>query len=183
VLALQGGFSEHVQLLKSLGCAVREVRTVEDTEGLDALVLPGGESTVLLKLMATTGLDKWVSKTKLPLMATCAGLIVLAKLGRLDVEIERNAYGSQLDSFEAPLRFAIENSLLGGQVKLKIEDSEFPGVFIRAPKIGKTGKMVEVLMKYDSPVLVRQGNILGLTFHPELTKDSRIHELFLDMLD
>jgi 5'-phosphate synthase pdxT subunit len=168
VLALQGGFSEHVQLLKSLGCAVREVRTVEDTKGLDALVLPGGESTTLLKLMGTTGLDKWAKKTKLPMMATCAGLIVLAKLGRLDVEIERNAYGSQLDSFEAPL---------------KLKTGSFLGVFIRAPKIGRTGKMVEVLAKYDSPVLVRQGNILGLTFHPELTKDSRIHELFLDMLD
>jgi 5'-phosphate synthase pdxT subunit len=170
VLAVQGNFREHAAMLRRLGAEPVEVRKPEQLEGLDGLIVPGGESTTFMRLMRLYGLDEAIRAFDGPIMGTCAGMIVLDQehLGLADVEVERNAYGRQVSSFEADL-------------KLAGEDEPLRGVFIRAPRVRATGEDVEVLAEHDGrPVLVRDGRILIAAFHPELTEDSRVHELFLD---
>ena len=170
VLAVQGNFREHAAMLRRLGAEPVEVRKPEQLEGLDGLIVPGGESTTFIRLMRLYGLDEAIRAFDRPIMGTCAGMIVLGKdhLGLADVEVDRNAYGRQVSSFEADL-------------KLVGEDEPLRGVFIRAPRVRATGDDVEVLAEHDGlPVLVRDGRILVAAFHPELTEDSRVHELFLD---
>jgi len=170
VLALQGNFREHAAMLRRLGADPVEVRKPEQLHGLDGLVIPGGESTTFMRLMRLYGLEEAVRRFGRPILGTCAGLIVLDRghLGLLDVDVERNAYGRQVASFEADLDLAGEEEPLRG-------------VFIRAPRVERVGGDVEVLAELDGePVLLRQGRFLVATFHPELTDDARVHELFLD---
>lgn len=182
VLALQGAFREHREVLDALGVDAAEVRLPSDLEGLDALFLPGGESTTMTRLLETSGLRDPIARCidgGVPVLATCAGLILLARdvldgrddqepLGVLDLEVRRNAYGRQAESFEAELEVA---GLTGGP---------FPGVFIRAPIVEGVGAGVEILAEHDGrAVLCRQGAVWGATFHPELSGDLRIHQLFL----
>jgi pyridoxal 5'-phosphate synthase pdxT subunit len=169
VLAVQGNFREHAAMLRRLGADAVEVRKPEQLEGLDGLVVPGGESTTFIRLMRLYGLDEAVRSFTRPVFGTCAGMIVLDRnhLGLIDIEVERNAYGRQVASFEADLRLV---------------DDERPlrGVFIRAPRVREVGPDVEVLAEHDGePVLVRQGRFLAAAFHPELTEDTRVHEMFL----
>jgi len=170
VLALQGNFREHVVMLRRLGAEALEVRKPEQLAGLDGLAIPGGESTTFMRLMRLYGLEDAIRRFEQPVLGTCAGLIVLDRdhLGLVDLRVERNAYGRQVSSFEADLQLA-------GEVK------PLRGVFIRAPRVEQVGDGVEVLGKLDDePVLLRQGRFLVATFHPELTDDTRVHELFLD---
>ena len=170
VLALQGNFREHAAMLRRLGAEAVEVRKPEQLEGLDGLLVPGGESTTFIRLMRLYGLEDAIRAFQQPVLGTCAGLIVLDRdhLGLVDVEVARNAYGRQVSSFEADLELAGENEPLRG-------------VFIRAPRVTAAGDGVEVLAKLDGePVLLRQGRFLVATFHPELTDDTRVHELFLE---
>ena len=172
VLALQGAFREHVQMLESLGAEVVEVRLAEELEGLDGLVIPGGESTTIMRLARIYRLDEAIRAYRGAIFGTCAGMIVLDRehLGLADLTVERNAYGRQVRSFEAA-------------VDLAGEERPLHGVFIRAPRIRDAGVGVEVLGELDGePVLVRQGRLLLASFHPELTGDSRVHELFLDLV-
>lgn len=164
VLALQGAFIEHMNILQKLGVEAFEVRTKEDLKALDGLIIPGGESTTMNLLI---GEIKTAMK-KLPIFGTCAGAILLAQHDFIDMEVERNAYGSQLDSFEDDFEF---------------NGHKFHGIFIRAPKIKKTGRDVEILARNSKKeiVLVRQGRYLAATFHPELTDNIKIHEYFLKM--
>src|SRR4026209_1884122 len=158
VLALQGNFREHAAMLQRLGAEPVEVRKPEQLEGLDGLVVPGGESTTFMRLMRLYGLEEAIRCFEQPVLGTCAGLIVLDRdhLGLVDVEVARNAYGPQVHSFEADL------DLVGNHKPLR-------GVFIQAPRVTGTGDDVEVLAKLDGePVLLRQGRFLGATFHPEL---------------
>ena len=170
VLALQGGFAAHARILASLGAEVREVRTVADLEGLDGLVMPGGESTTMTLGIEREGLAdplRDLVRSGTPVFGTCAGLIMLdrAHLGLLDVDARRNAFGRQLHSFEADLT---------------IEGHDVHAVFIRAPWVAEHGADVEVLAEVDGhPVAVRQGNVLAVSFHPELTGDTTLHERFL----
>lgn len=169
VLAVQGNFREHAVMLRRLGAEVVEIRKPEELAGLDGLVVPGGESTTFMRLMKLYGLDEAIRAFDAPILGTCAGMIVLDRnhLGLVDVEVDRNAYGRQVASFEADL------SLLG-------EESPLRGIFIRAPRVGVAGE-VEVLAEHEGePVLVRDGLILVASFHPELTEDTRVHELFLN---
>lgn len=179
VLALQGGFDPHLRMLAQLGYPARKVRDPQDLEGLAGLVLPGGESTTLGKLMQRFGILEAIRRHHtrgMAILGTCAGLILLARdirgsdqirLGLLDIEVERNAYGPQVESFEASVRWW--------------DGSETPAVFIRAPIVRRTGDKVEVLAEREArPVLIRQGRILGSTYHPELTEDTRVHRLFLE---
>jgi 5'-phosphate synthase pdxT subunit len=170
VLAVQGNFREHAATLRRLGADVVEVRKPEQLDELDGLVVPGGESTTFMRLMRLYGLDDAVQRFEGPVFGTCAGMIVLDRnhLGLMDVEVDRNAYGRQVASFEADLR-------LGG------EDDPLRGVFIRAPRLRERGPDVEVLAEHEGePVLLREGRFLVAAFHPELTEDTRVHELFLD---
>jgi len=170
VLALQGNFREHAAMLRRLGAEPIEVRKPEQLGGLDGLVIPGGESTTFMRLMRLYGLEEAIRRFEQPVLGTCAGLIVLDRdhLGLVDVEVARNAYGRQVFSFEADLDLAGEEKPLRG-------------VFIRAPRVQQAGEEVEVLGELDGePVLLRQGRFLVATFHPELTDDTRVHELFLD---
>jgi pyridoxal 5'-phosphate synthase pdxT subunit len=172
VLALQGNFREHAAMLRRLGAEPVEVRKPEQLGGLDGLVIPGGESTTFMRLMRLYGLEDAIRRFEQPVLGTCAGLIVLDRdhLGLVDVEVARNAYGRQVSSFEADL------DLAGGEKPLR-------GVFIRAPRVQQAGEKVEVLSELDGePVLLRQGRFLVATFHPELTDDTRVHELFLDLV-
>jgi 5'-phosphate synthase pdxT subunit len=179
---LQGAFREHGLALAALGAHAVEVRAPEDLGGVDALVLPGGESTTMSLLLDSSGLFDVVADRLadgMPVLATCAGLILLARtvtggrsdqrtFGVLDVAVARNGYGRQVDSFEAGVDVT---GLAGGA---------FPGVFIRAPVITATGAAVDVLGTVDGhAVLVRQGSVLASTFHPELSGDLRLHQLFL----
>lgn len=167
VLALQGGYLEHEQMLASLGLAFREVRSLADTEGLTGLILPGGESTVMDQFMQKYQLKEWLMERardpSFVIFGTCAGLILLARYGLLDVKVERNAYGRQLDSF------ITEVEVHGvGTVR---------GHFIRAPKVVSVGEGVEVLAEHQGvPVVVRQGAVWGISFHPELAGDSTLHD-------
>jgi pyridoxal 5'-phosphate synthase pdxT subunit len=170
VLALQGNFREHATMLRRLGAEVVEVRKAEQLEGLDGLVVPGGESTTFMRLMRLYGLDAALRSFGGAVLGTCAGMIVLDRnhLGLVDLEVDRNAYGRQVASFEADLDLAGESKSLRG-------------VFIRAPRVREAGPEVEVLAEHDGrPVLLRQGRFLVASFHPELTEDTRVHELFLE---
>jgi 5'-phosphate synthase pdxT subunit len=172
VLAVQGNFREHVSMLEQLGVDAIEVRKPEHLQDLDGLVVPGGESTTFMRLMRLYGLDDAIRAFDRPIFGTCAGMIVLDRdhLGLVDVAVDRNAYGRQVASFEADLVLAGESEPLRG-------------VFIRAPRVRVTGD-VEVLAEHDGePVLVRDGRVLVASFHPELTQDTRVHELFLDAVE
>jgi pyridoxal 5'-phosphate synthase pdxT subunit len=172
VLAVQGNFREHAAMLRRLGADVVEVRKPEQLAGLDGLVIPGGESTTFTRLMRLYGLDESVSAFRGPVLGTCAGMIVLDRnhLGLVDLEVDRNAYGRQVASFEADLDLG--------------EDEQLRGVFIRAPRVREFGPEVEVLAELDGePVLLRQGRFVLATFHPELTDDTRVHERFLELVE
>jgi len=172
VLALQGNFREHVATLERLGADAVEIRKPEQLAGLDGLVIPGGESTAMGRLMALYGLDEAVREFDAPVFGTCAGMIVLDRehLGLADITVRRNAFGRQVHSFEADL-------------DIGHGDEPVRAVFIRAPWIEELGPDVEVLAEVDGhPVLARQGRILVAAFHPELTDDTRIHELFLNQV-
>jgi pyridoxal 5'-phosphate synthase pdxT subunit len=159
-------------MLRRLGAEVVEVRLPEQLEGLDGLVVPGGESTTFMRLMRLYGLDEALRSFAAPVLGTCAGMIVLDRnhLDLVDLEVTRNAYGRQTSSFEADLELAGE-------------DEPLRGVFIRAPRVLDAGPEVEVLAEHDGdPVLVRQGRFLVASFHPELTDDTRVHERFLELV-
>jgi pyridoxal 5'-phosphate synthase pdxT subunit len=173
VLAVQGNFREHLAVLRRLGVHGIEVRKPEELESLDGLIIPGGESTAIGRLIRLYGLEEAIRQFERPVFGTCAGMILLARGGALeqmDVVVERNAYGRQVASFETDL---------------ELEDEIVPlrGVFIRAPRVCSTGSDVEVLSEHDGePVLLRQGRVLVASFHPELTEDTRVHERFLEMV-
>jgi pyridoxal 5'-phosphate synthase pdxT subunit len=170
VLALQGNFREHAQMLRRLGASPVEVRKPEQLQGLNGLVIPGGESTTFMRLMRLYGLDEALHRFDRPVFGTCAGMIVLDRhhLGLVDVSVRRNAFGRQVASFETDL----------GVAGL---DSPVHAVFIRAPWVDDVGPNVEVLAEVDGrPVLAREGRFLVAAFHPELTDDTRLHELFLE---
>jgi 5'-phosphate synthase pdxT subunit len=172
VLAVQGNFREHVAMLRRLGAAAVEVRKPEQLDGLDGLVIPGGESTTFMRLMRLYGLDDAVRAFDQPVFGTCAGMIVLDRdhLGLVDLEVRRNAFGRQVASFETDLEVAGE-------------DAPMRAVFIRAPWVEEVGPNVEVLAEVDGrPVLAREGRFLVAAFHPELTEDTRLHERFLGLV-
>jgi pyridoxal 5'-phosphate synthase pdxT subunit len=171
VLAVQGNFREHAAMLRRLGADVIEVRKPEQLDGLDGLVIPGGESTAFTRLMDLYGLDEAIRDFPGPVFGTCAGMIVLDRnhLGLVDLAVRRNAFGRQVASFETDL------DLSEGGRPLR-------AVFIRAPWIDEVGPGVEVLAEVDGhPVLAREGRFLVAAFHPELTEDTRLHELFLEL--
>jgi pyridoxal 5'-phosphate synthase pdxT subunit len=172
ILAVQGDFREHAAMLRRLGAEPVEVRKPEQLEALDGLVIPGGESTAIMRLVRIYGLEEALRRFERPVFGTCAGMILLGRdhLGLVDVSVRRNAYGRQVASFEADL------VLVG-------EDERLRGVFIRAPRVAEAGAGVEVLAEHDGePVLLRDGRFLVASFHPELTDDTRVHELFLDLV-
>jgi pyridoxal 5'-phosphate synthase pdxT subunit len=187
VLALQGAFREHRRMLERLGAAVREVRLPADLQGLSGLVIPGGESTTMGKLMTDYGLREPIRELYAAggaIFGTCAGAILLARtvlgappqfggqpsLELMDLAVQRNAFGRQVDSFQTDLNI---EGLSGG----------FPAMFIRAPVIAAVGEGVTVLASHAGQVvLARQGRLLASSFHPELTDDARIHELFLQLV-
>ena len=173
VLALQGNFREHAAMLRALGADVVEVRKAEQFDELDGLVIPGGESTAIMKLASLYGIDEALRRFDGAILGTCAGMILLdrAHLGLVDLEVARNAYGRQVASFEAPLA-------------LDGDEDPLTGVFIRAPRVRDVGPEVEVLAEHDGePVLLRQGRVLVASFHPELTDDTRVHERFLELVE
>ena len=184
ILALQGAFRAHELALRKCGARTQQVRTPDDLDRVDALVMPGGESTTMSHLLATSNLFDPIAKRlsdEMPVFGTCAGMILLAEnvydarpdqrsFAALDIDVRRNAYGRQIDSFESDLTVADL-------------DGAFHAVFIRAPSVERIGAGVEVLAAHDGdPVLVRQGRMLAASFHPELTPDARIHERFLSMV-
>lgn len=183
VLALQGAFARHSEVLTGLGAVPLEVRTPEDLEAVDAMVMPGGESTTMSMLLDSSGLHTPLAERLadgLPVLGTCAGMILLAvrvtdgrpdqrSFGAIDVDVRRNGYGRQIDSFE-------------DQFPVTGLDGLFHGVFIRAPVVERVGTAVEVLARVDGiPVLCREGSVLVSSFHPEMSGDGRIHERFLDL--
>ena len=172
ILAVQGNVREHAAVLRRLGVEPVEVRKPEELEDLDGLVIPGGESTAIGRLVRLYGLEEAIRSFERPVLGTCAGMILLDRrhLGLLDLEVARNAYGRQVASFEADL-------VLAG------EEQRLHGVFIRAPRVIDVGPEVEVLAELNGePVLLRQGRMIVASFHPELTDDTRIHERFLDLV-
>jgi pyridoxal 5'-phosphate synthase pdxT subunit len=173
VLAVQGNFREHAVVLRGLGADVVEVRKPEQLDGLDGLVIPGGESTAIGRLIRLYGLEEAIRRFTAPVFGTCAGMILLDRnhLGLVDLEVERNAYGRQVASFEADL-------------ELDGDSEPLRGVFIRAPRVREVGANVEVLAELDGePVLLREGRFLVASFHPELTGDPRVHERFLELIE
>ncbi len=183
ILALQGAFASHAGVLRALGADAREVRVPADLDGVDALVLPGGESTTMSMLLDSSGLREPIGQrlgAGLPALGTCAGMILLAtdvldgrddqrSFGVLDIDVRRNAFGRQVDSFESDL------DVRG------LDGSPFHAVFIRAPVVEHAGASVDVLATVDGkPVLVRRGSLVAAAFHPELSNDDRIHRLFLE---
>ncbi|MCX4309590.1 MAG: pyridoxal 5'-phosphate synthase glutaminase subunit PdxT [Desulfovibrio sp.] len=187
LLALQGAFREHGNAMRALGCDVSELRQKKHLAGIDAMIIPGGESTAIGKLLVDLDMLDTVRemiREGLPVYGSCAGLILLCKtiigseqprLGLLDAAVRRNAFGRQVDSFECNLPVPV------------LGDAPFPAVFIRAPLIESAGPEVDVLAEVEmggqnKPVAVRQGNILATSFHPELTDDMRFHRYFLDMI-
>ena len=178
VLALQGAFREHLSMLQKIGVEGVEVRIPEDLQNIDGLILPGGESTTITKLLRIQGLEPLLKEWNKPLFGTCAGLIILSKevadksvepYGKIDVVVERNSYGRQQDSFCTPLTF---------------ENTTFNGVFIRAPRIHSVGHGLQILLRHNNdPVLVLENNVLGATFHPELSGSSVIHDYFMRMIE
>lgn len=183
VLAIQGDFLEHRKMLDSISIESREVRTPKELDDLDGLIIPGGESTTIVQLIDIYDMrNTLVEKVHqgLPIWGTCAGMIVLAKslkdtrpepLGLMDIEVSRNAFGRQIDSFETDLNIS------------GIDGPPMHAIFIRAPLITKVGKEVEILAEISEgkPVAVRQGKILATSFHPELTEDSRMHSMFANI--
>jgi 5'-phosphate synthase pdxT subunit len=175
VLALQGDFEAHARTLRQLGAEPSEVRVPEDMDGLDGLVIPGGESTTIGKGIDSAGLESSLRahhEAGLPILGTCAGMIICdaEHLGFIDAAARRNAFGRQLQSFEAE----IEVDGVG--------DEPLRAVFIRAPWVERYGREVEVLASYeDHPVAIREGNVLACAFHPELTEDPRFHAIFMAM--
>lgn len=184
VLALQGAFRAHLSKLKLLGVEATEVRVPEDLEGVTGMIIPGGESTTISMLLESSGLYDALAEridAGMAVFGTCAGLILLSQniedgradqrsFGRLDVDVQRNGYGRQIESFETEL-----------ETTVTLEP--FHAVFIRAPRISRVGEGVEVLAESrGEPVFVRQGNALGAAFHPELSQDLRIHHLFLESI-
>jgi 5'-phosphate synthase pdxT subunit len=181
VLALQGDFREHKQVFETLGTKVKEVRLPQDLENLQGLVIPGGESTTMTKLIKIYGFDTAIAEFNQQgraIWGTCAGAIVIARdvvgypdqprLNLLDISVERNAYGRQVDSFEADVD--IEN--LG----------TFHTIFIRAPRITRAGPQIKVLAQYkENPIMVLKDKVMATVFHPELSNDTRIHQFFLDL--
>ena len=171
MLALQGGFAAHARMLRGLCAEVREVRVPADLEGLDGLVMPGGESTTMTLGIEREGLAQPLRDFGRPIFGTCAGLILLDRdhLAMMDITAERNAFGRQVHSFEADVDFGA--AVDGGPVH---------AVFIRAPWIREHGPGVEILAEVDGhPVAARQGSLLAISFHPELGTDDRLHRLFL----
>ncbi len=181
VLALQGAFNRHTRVLGELNIATQEVRTPQDLASVDALVMPGGESTTMSQLLESSELFEPIKKMiheGMPVFGTCAGMILLAKeiidgrddqvsFGAIDIDVQRNAYGRQIDSFEA-------------EIEVDGFNTPFHAVFIRAPRIVKAAQSVEVLAEFGVEiVLARQKNVLVASFHPELSPDQRIHELFV----
>lgn len=179
VLALQGAFAAHAECLQSIGVATSEVRTPEELANVDALLMPGGESSTMSQLLQSSGLFDAIAARiadGMPTFGTCAGMILLSSeildgradqrsFGAIDISVRRNAFGRQVDSFEAT-------------IKTKV--GEFHGVFIRAPRIERVGADVEVIGTLgEEPVLVRQGNVLAASFHPELSGDARLHDYFV----
>ncbi len=185
VLALQGSVKEHISMLEKCGAEAVEVKLPEDMDNIYGLVIPGGESTTIGKLMVEYGLLKEIQRKYalgMSIYGSCAGAILLAKdiigskqakLGLMDISIKRNNYGRQIDSFEAEL----------GIEEIEDFDKPFKGIFIRAPVIDAIHNGAKILSSFDDkPVLVRQENLLISTFHPELTNDSRVHKYFVDMV-
>jgi 5'-phosphate synthase pdxT subunit len=184
VLALQGDFREHREVLERVEATAREVRLPQDLEGLDGLILPGGESTAIVRLMRSSHLLEPLRKLAadgFPMWGTCAGMILLAKrldatgipgLEAMDIGVRRNAFGRQVDSFEADLAVPV------------LGDPPFHAVFIRAPVIVEVGPDVEILARLPdgAPVAARQGHLLATAFHPELTRDDRLHQFFLQRI-
>ena len=195
VLALQGAFREHLRLLQSLGADARTVRTADELAQVAALVIPGGESTAISRLAVDLGMQEPISERirgGMPAFGTCAGMILLAdrlldprsgqqQFGGLDLTVRRNAFGRQVESFETPVSIPA------------VGEPDYPGVFIRAPWVESTGPAVEVLATLTRPgpagtpavriVAVRQGPVLATAFHPELTRDNRLHRQFLTMIE
>ena len=183
VLAVQGDFAEHIAILRRIGADTREVRLPEQLEALDALIIPGGESTTLSRLMSIYHLREPVAQMAAegrPVWGTCAGMIMLANeiteqdpvpLGLMDISVQRNAFGRQVDSFEQPLRIS------------PLDPDPYNCIFIRAPVVIRVGSKVDVLASLDDgrPVAVRQDNLLATSFHPELTRDTRVHQYFVDL--
>lgn len=180
VLALQGAFTSHQIVLNRLGVQSHQIRSLQDLAMVDALIMPGGESTTMSKILESSGLFEPIKKSVnegMPVFGTCAGMILLSSkiidgrddqvsLGAIDIEVQRNAYGRQLDSFEADI--VIDNA------------ESFHAVFIRAPRIIKSALTVEVLAKYNGDiVLAKQKNVMVAAFHPELSSDVRVHEVFI----
>jgi len=189
VLALQGAFIEHIQILRELGREAREVRLPADLGGIGRLIIPGGESTTIGKLAVSYGLLERVRELAaagVPVWGICAGMVFLAReigggdqpiLGLMDIRVRRNAFGRQVESFEADLEVAALRALERG-------DGTFHAVFIRAPSVESVGDGVEILARLEdgAVVAVRQANLLATAFHPELTPDPRFHEYFLRMM-
>jgi pyridoxal 5'-phosphate synthase pdxT subunit len=172
VLAVQGNFREHAAVLRRLGAEAVEVRKPEQLDGVDGLIIPGGESTAITRLIRLYGLAEAIRRFAGPVFGTCAGMILLDRdhLDLVDLTVDRNAYGRQVHSFEADLDLAGE-------------DEPLRGVFIRAPRVSEVGPSVEVLAEHaGEPVLLRDGRFLVASFHPELTDDTRVHERFLDLV-
>jgi 5'-phosphate synthase pdxT subunit len=173
ILAVQGNVREHAAVLRRLGAHAVEVRKPEQLAGLDGLIIPGGESTAIMRLVRLYGLEEAIRGFERPIFGTCAGMILLDRrhLGLLDLEVSRNAYGRQVASFEADL-------------ELEGEEEPLRGVFIRAPRVHDAGPGVEVLAALEGePVLLRDGRLLVASFHPELTCDTRVHERFLELVE
>ena len=181
VLALQGAFAAHSDCLTSIGVQSIEVRTPEQLSSVDALLMPGGESSTMSQLLESSGLFEPIAARiadGMPVFGTCAGMILLASeildgrsdqqnFSAIDISVRRNAFGRQVDSFEATIKSSV---------------GDFHGVFIRAPRIERVGDQVEILGSInDEPVLVRQGNVLAASFHPELSNDARLHEYFVSV--
>ena len=185
VLAIQGDFYEHKEALSRLGVNSREVRSRSHLLGIDGLIIPGGESTTIVQLIDKFQLrDALVDEVNsgLPVWGTCAGMIVLANrltesrpspLNLMDIEVSRNAFGRQIQSFEQDIEIA------------GVQGPPFPAIFIRAPVVKNYGAMVKILASIENgfPVAVRQGHIFATSFHPELTDDDRIHRLFMDIIE
>ena len=180
VLGLQGAYAKHLQMLKMLDNESFIVRYPEEIEKCDGLVIPGGESSTISKLVDQMDLRRPLQNFKKPILATCAGVIMMSEneptkkvkpLGKLPLICERNAYGRQIESFKT-------------DIEIKDDSEIFPAIFIRAPKIAQINSPeVEVLAEFEnSPILVKYKNILAATFHPELSPDTRIHELFINLL-
>lgn len=183
VLALQGAFREHKQALERLGATVKEIRLPQDLSGLQGVIIPGGESTTMAKLMKAYNLDTGLTtyfEEGGALWGTCAGAIVIAKellkhpeqphLGLMDIDVERNAYGRQVDSFEV-------------DVPVKGLKTPFRTIFIRAPRIARVGEGLETLAEFKGdPIMVKGERLLATVFHPELSGDDRVHQLFLETM-